>query len=123
MLVISKTEFSDIVGVVRSVACASFVFVTIGSMHSFVSGSREPAHMMLLCLVTDTSVAVKATVQSSLHNLLMEMSECCARPGNMYPFFAHLVRAHCMLVDSIEPSGSATLMCRFSLTGSTGAEG
>ena len=128
MLVILKTKFTDMVGVVSLLDCAPFASVMSGSVHSFVSGSQVPAHIMLLFLVTDTSVTVKATMHSSLHNFLMEMSECHVRPGNMYPFAAVLVRpltfkAHCVLVDSIDPSSSATLMCRFSWTGSTGAEG
>ena len=127
-LVISKTECADIVGVVSLVACASGVMLVSESVHNFVFGPRVPAHITLLCLVTDTLVAVNATVHTSLHNLPMEISECLARPGNMYPFLADLVRplmvkAHCMFVDSIEQSGSVTLMCCFSLTGSTGAEG
>ena len=128
MLVISKTECADIVGVVSSVACASGILVVSGSVHNFVFGSWVPAHITLSCLVTYTLVAVNATVHSSLHNFPMEMSECLARPGNMYAFLADLLRpltvkAHCVLVDSIEPSGSATLMCRFSSTRSTGVEG
>ena len=115
MLVISKTECAEIVGVVSLVAFASGVTVVSGSVHNFVFGSQVPAHITLLCLVTDTLVPVNATVHSSSHNFPMEMSECLTRPGNMYPFHADLVRpltvkAHCMFVESIEPSGSATLM-------------
>ena len=83
MLVISKTECADIVGGVSSVACVSGVMFVSGMVHNFVFGSRVPAHITLLCLVTDTLVAVNATVHSSLHNFPMEMSECLARPGNM----------------------------------------
>ena len=99
-----------------------------GRVHNFVFGSRVPAYITFLCLVTDTSVAVNATVHSSSHNFPMEMSECLARPGSMYPFRAVLVRpltvkAHCLFVDSMEPSGRATLMCHFASTVLTGAEG
>ena len=123
MLVISKTKFAEIVGVVRLIA-----FVMCGSVHSFVSGLRLPSHIMLLFLVTDTLVAVNVTVQSSSHNLPIENSECRARRGNMYPLASDLVRpstfiVHCVLVDSIEPSGRGSLMCRFSLTVFTGTEG
>ena len=128
MLVISKTKCADIVDVVRSVGCASDVMFVSGSVHNFVFGSRVPVYITLSCLVTDTSVAVNVTMHSSSHNFPMKMSECLARPGNMYPFCAVFVRpmtvkAHCVFVDSMEPSGRATLMCHFASTVLTGAEG
>jgi hypothetical protein len=124
MLVILKTKFADSVGVVILLDCVSLASFLSGSVHSFVFGLRVPTHIMLLFLVTDTLVAVNSTVQSSLHNWPMEMSECHARPGNMYPLVRLLTfKVHCVLVDSIHSSGRVTLIFRFFLTVSTCAEG